>query len=105
MDQQDRRIFHLGDVLSVTTSHLVSPRYMDGVYELVRYLTDLEPQVEGLVESMAPCRRYLIALFPQFDGLDMTDVEFENWRGWLESRQAEFGEWIEVRRPLAGEIA
>lgn len=102
---QDSKVFHIGDVLSVTTSHLVSPRYMDGVYDLVRYLTEREPELDNLAEAMGVCKRYLIQLHPQFEDLNIDGVEFENWRSWLQGQQAIHGEWIAVRRPLPGEVA
>lgn len=34
----DKKEFHLGDILSITHDVLVSPRGMDGVYELMKYL-------------------------------------------------------------------
>lgn len=33
------RTFHLGDLVSVVTGRLVSPRLMDGVYDVVDYVT------------------------------------------------------------------
>lgn len=104
-NRQDSKIFHIGDVLSVTTRRLVSPRYMDGVYDLVRYLTDSEPQLDRLADTMAVCKRYLLELHPQFEDLNVDEVEFENWRNWLQAQQATHGEWIEVRHPLPGEVA
>ena len=33
--------FHLGDVLSITTGCLVSPRHMGGVYDILRRIDDV----------------------------------------------------------------
>jgi hypothetical protein len=33
------RPFHLGDVLTITTGRLVSPRHMDGVYDVLNFMT------------------------------------------------------------------
>ena len=33
------RDFHIGDILSVTTGRLVSPRRMDGVYDILNFMT------------------------------------------------------------------
>jgi hypothetical protein len=103
--QRETKIFHLGDVLSVTTSMLLSPRYMDGVYELVRYLTGEQPAFDQLEATMVRCRPYLLALRPELEALDLTGIEFENWRGWLEQQTVVYGEWVEIARPLPGEIA
>ena len=104
MTNKETKVFHLGDVLSITTSRLVSPRYMDGVYDLVRYLTGTEPQFDVLTATMVSCRRYIIAIYPELDDLEIVDVAFENWRDWLKEQQAAFGEWIKIRRPEPGEL-
>jgi hypothetical protein len=33
------RLFHIGDILSVTTGRLLSPRHMDGLYDVLGYMT------------------------------------------------------------------
>ena len=102
--QRESKIFHLGDILSVTTSLLVSPRYMDGVYELIRYLTATEPQLDAIQDAMALCRPYLLLQHPDLAEIDTVDIDFENWRGWLDDQTQRYGEWLTVERPLPGEI-
>lgn len=34
-----KKSFHLGDVLSITHDRLVSPRHMEGVYDICNWLT------------------------------------------------------------------
>ena len=97
----DTKRFHIGDILSVTTSMLVSPRYMDGVYDLIGYIAGERPAVDELAEVMADCKRHLLQLYPQLGEIDAESVEFENWRPWLDKQKAEFGEWFEVKRPQA----
>ena len=96
---QKTRLFHLGDVLSLTTSVLLSPRYMDGVYDIVQYLAREQPPIDQLPATIASCKRYLLGLFPQFTELDAASVGFDEWREWLRAQEAEFGEWIDVPRP------
>jgi hypothetical protein len=105
MAEPQTKVFHLGDVLSITTGMLVSPRYMDGVYDLVGYLTSNQPDLTELSASMAKCRDYLLRRHPALAALDTSNLQFENWRNWLHSQQLGIGEWIEVRRPEPGEIA
>lgn len=33
------KTFHIGDILSVTTSRLVSPSHIDGVYSILNWMT------------------------------------------------------------------
>jgi hypothetical protein len=62
------RSFHISDVLSVTTERLVSSRHMDGVYELLNFLTGddvLTHDVPGAMKECEPClRSQFPALFP-----------------------------------------
>jgi hypothetical protein len=97
----ESRIFHLGDVLSVTTSVLVSPRSMYGVYDIVQYLTRSEPALDALDASILECRGLLLAQHPQFEDVDTADVEFENWQKWLDEQVARFGEWVTVQRSVS----
>lgn len=103
--QRETKVFHLGDVLSITTGMQLSPRYMDGIFEIVRYLTGEAPAFEDLGQTMVRCRPYLFAMLPDLESIEVADVEFENWRPWLDEQVSVFGEWIEVTRPLPGEIA
>lgn len=33
------RDFHVGDIISITSGRLVSPRHMDGIYDIIKYMT------------------------------------------------------------------
>lgn len=33
------KTFHLGDILTITTGRLVSPRHMEGVYDILNWMT------------------------------------------------------------------
>ena len=102
--EREVKVFHLGDILSITTGVLLSPRYMDGVYELVRYLTGYEPRIDQLDEAMVACRIYLIDRHAGLEGIDTGNVDFETWRAWLDVQVQRLGEFIEVTRPLPGEL-
>lgn len=57
--------FHLGDVLSITTGMLVSPRHMDGVYDILSFMTD-DPGLTtlGLLAVNDKCKEALLQQFP-----------------------------------------
>ncbi len=83
---------------------LVSPRYMDGLYELIFYLTATRPEVEALPETMAACRRYLFLRFPDLEHVETPEIEFGTWRPWLTEQTYLYGEYLQVEKPLEGEI-
>ena len=102
---RETRVFHLGDLLSVTTGILVSPRYMDGLCDILGYLLAAEPDLDRLQETMAVCRPYLLSQVPAISEVLTEDVSFESWRGWLDKQAGLYGEWQSVQRPWPGEIA
>jgi hypothetical protein len=36
----DLKAFHLGDLISITDGHLVAPRHMDAIYDILGYLAE-----------------------------------------------------------------
>jgi hypothetical protein len=65
--------FHLGDVLSVTTGRLLSPRGMDGIYDILSFMTGCHLFTHQLPRASDVCKPYLLEQFPQ---LDSPEVQF-----------------------------
>lgn len=57
--------FHISDVLSVTTGRLVSSRHMDGIYEILNFLTGDNLFTHQLPRAMRECEPWLKTQFPQ----------------------------------------
>lgn len=53
------RRFHVGDILSITTGRLTSPRGMDGIYDILGYMTDDSPFTTQLGRFAEECKPYL----------------------------------------------
>jgi len=53
------RRFHIGDILSITTGRLTSPRGMDGIYDILGYMTDDSPFTTQLGRFAEECMPYL----------------------------------------------
>lgn len=88
--------FHIGDVLSVTTGCLVSPRLIGGVYDILNYMTDeslYTHQLPRVCEEAAPV---LLKRHPHLANVDTSGVNQETWRAWLDERVREFGETLPV---------
>lgn len=88
------RAFDLGDVLSVTTGRLVSTRHIDGVYEILGFMTGEQLMTHQLPRACDQCRPHLLAQHPDLaeakvpDGLDSEEKVLT----WLDGARREFGE-------------
>lgn len=56
--------FHIGDVLSITTGRLVSPRRIDGVYSILNYMTGDNLFTHQLGRAATACRPFLLSDHP-----------------------------------------
>ena len=56
--------FHISDVLSVTTGKLVSSRHMDGIYDILNFLTGDSLYTHQLPRAMRECEPWLRSQFP-----------------------------------------
>lgn len=97
--------FHLSDILSITTGYLVSTRHIDGVYEILDFMTNDSLFTHQLPRAADECKPYLLDQFPQ-----LTDAESEattlaanksdwrngGWERWRDSMVERFGAWHEV---------
>lgn len=94
----DSRTFPLADVLSVTTEKLLSRRHMDGIYDILSYMTGQSLFTHQLPDACVKAKPALLAQHPQLanvcppDGLDQPDL-----LAWLTDAEREYGEALEVR--------
>lgn len=95
------RLFHLGDILSITTGKLVSPRHIEGVYDILNFMTDDDLYTHALIRAGDECIAPLLAQHP--DLADIVVPEFEDSEAvfrWLDQQVLKYGEQREVA-PLA----
>lgn len=97
--------FHLGDVLSVTTSRLVSPRHMDGVYAVLNFMTGDNLFTHALPRARDEMAPVIFDQHPQLMVVDTSGVTTENWRGWLDEQVAKFGEKVTLTAAPAEHLA
>lgn len=88
--------FHLGDVLSITDGRLMSPRHVEGLYEILKFMTGDSQYTHEIPRAMAECRPSLIQQFPQLDGLKFGPVTPENFKSVMEDLCAQHGEYLMV---------
>lgn len=65
--------FHIGDILSVTTGRLVSPRHVDGVYDLLSWMTAEPVWTHQLPRVANECAPSLRQQFPDLATLDVPE--------------------------------
>lgn len=108
-----KRQFHIGDVLSITTGRLVSPRHIDGVYDILNFMTGDDVFTHQLPRASDECKPYLVGQFPQLARAEMDsalaelDDALKSKTGkadaekivasWLAKQVAKFGEMFEVK--------
>ncbi|GAA1431824.1 hypothetical protein GCM10009601_51630 [Streptomyces thermospinosisporus] len=89
--------FALADVLSVTTEKLLSRRHMDGIYEILNFMTGQNLFTHQLPDACDKAKPALLQQHPHLadvmppDGLDKHDL-----MAWLVEAERVHGETIEV---------
>lgn len=92
------RAFHLGDLLSVTDGHLVSPNHINGVYDVIDFVTGVGhmthqlPRAAGEVTPWLLQQHSWLADIPVPGGMGSKDEVMS----WLAGMTARFGEFHEV---------
>lgn len=84
--------FHLGDILSISTGRLVSPRRMDGIYDILNYMTGDNLFTHQLPRAAQECRPYLLEQMPWLTDIQPTD-DVKDWDAWVSAQATEYGEY------------
>lgn len=113
MQTMQTKQFHLGDVLSIITGRLISPRRYEGVYDILGFITEDNLFPRPLEEVRFECRPYLVEQFPQLasaemdfavaelgDSLEITTSDAQARKvvaEWLAKQVAKHGEMFAVK--------
>lgn len=96
------KTFHIGDILSVTTGKLISPRHIGGVYDILGWMSGEDLMTHQLSRVSRECEGPLREQFP-----DLAAIEVPGWVNseetlttWLAEVTATHGTTREVA-PLA----
>jgi hypothetical protein len=98
------RAFHIGDVLSITTGVLVSPRGVEGVYDILGHMTGESLFTHQLPRAATVCGPALLRQHPRLP-TDADRRDGETWDGWVARMAAEHGAELVVSPLAAGEYA
>jgi hypothetical protein len=100
------RTFHIGDILTVTTGRLVSPRHVDGIYDICNFMTGDNLFTHQLPRACGECAPSLLAQHPQLADVEVPD-DFggseQQVSEWLETQVAWLGRELPVAPLAAGE--
>lgn len=88
--------FHLGDVLSITTMRMLSPRGMDGVYDILRFMTGNDVATHQCGRVARECAPFLLKQHPQLTIVQVPAITRENFASVLEGLCAEYGDEVMV---------
>ena len=98
------KTFHLGDILSITTGRLVSPRHIGGVYDILGWMTGESLFTHQIPRASRECEGPLLAQHPDLAEVTVP-AEFGNGsegsakeavESWLAEQVAVYGETREV---------
>lgn len=88
--------FHLGDILSITTHRLVSPRLMDGVHEILNWMTQDDLMSHQLPRAAVECGGPLTGQLPDAVAAIKMPDKFED--------EEHVGRWLAEQVALHGEF-
>lgn len=90
--------FALGDVLSITHDRLVSRRHMEGVYDILNWMTNDNLFTHQLPRASRECKPWLLRQHPQLNKIDVSDVDWDHWMDWLLRMERQHGETLSISR-------
>lgn len=94
------QLFHLGDILSITTGRLVSPDHMDGIYNILNFMTGDSLYTHQLIIACDVMREPILEQHPFLRNIEVEKtVEFKDadhvYR-WLDMQVQYYGEYHEL---------
>lgn len=89
----DEKEFHIGDILSITTGRLVSLDHIDGVYNILNYMTGDNLFTHQLPRAARECEGFLLEQHPDLADIKVPEITCEaECITWLASIYPTYGE-------------
>ena len=86
------RDFDISDVLSVTTGLLVSTRHIDGVNDILGFMSGEELFTHQLPRVGNEAKPVILKQHPQLAEISSEGIGTENWQPWLAEMRAKYGD-------------
>lgn len=99
------RDFHIGDILSVTTGKLLSPRLIGGVYDILNFMTGQSLFTHQLPRVSREAAPVILRQHPNLAAAEVGDITADNWKDRLAELAAQFGETLPIEPMAPGEHA
>lgn len=93
------RTFHLGDLITVVTGHLVSPNHIDAVYDVCDFVTGEAHMTHQLPRASRAITPWLVEQHPWLADIKVPDFAGADERAvfaWLDEQVARYGQQHEV---------
>lgn len=90
----ETRVFHLGDILTVTTGCVVTPNGVDGIYQILNWMTGDDLFIHQLPRASEECAPKLLEQHPDLAEITVPEDfggEEAVW-AWLDRQVRRFGE-------------
>lgn len=91
------QMFHLGDILSVSTGILMPTNGIGGLYDILNFMTGDNLYTPAIPRAVKECRPYLLIEMPWLEDIDASGVGCDNCEEWEAKQVEEHGEYPEVR--------
>lgn len=99
---EEVREFDLGDILSITTGVLLSPRLIEGVYDILNFMTRDNLFTHQLPRASEECKSHILNQHPKLSKVEVPDwgpdVEPLYVRAWLATMKLEYGGTLPIKR-------
>lgn len=95
-------LFSLDKILSVTTGRLVSRNHMDGLYEILGFMSgDEHITTIGLLAVSNACKNALLEQHPALAEIQAPEFDIEKYGvesvwGWVAEQEAQYGTMLNV---------
>jgi hypothetical protein len=96
--QTEGRQFHIGDIISIITGRLVSPTHINGIYNILNFMTNEDLLTHQLPRAQEECRQYLLNQHPDLANIDFTGFSANTLDAWLATQANQYGEYRMARR-------
>lgn len=90
--------FHISDILTVTTGKMLSTRNMEGLYEILNYMTGDNLYTHQLSRALKECKPYLLEQHQELERVTGEGVTTLNLLAWIKESEKLFGEYLEVKK-------
>ena len=88
--------FHIGDVLTVVTGNVVSPRGLNGVYDILQFMIGDHLHSYEILSASRLCKPAILRQYPQLSSVTTDSVIDDASLGRLKAQAQLFGETLLV---------